>query len=98
MELLARSRKSGEQLGPGRGERHIGAALVHPKPTALDRELEACAVFRRAALELGQERPIDLLDVDAAVLYPLSRIGDLQKFARGSFGIGKGAGATYFMR
>jgi hypothetical protein len=41
------------------------------EPLALDRELEAGAVFVRAALELGQERPVDLLDVDAAVLHRL---------------------------
>jgi len=90
MELLARSRRSGEQLGAGRRELHISAALVHPKPAALDRELEAGAVFGRSALELGEERPVDLLDVDAFVLHRLDRVGDLQELARGSLGIGEG--------
>ena len=49
---------------------------MHREPSALDRELEAGAVVRRAALELGQERPVDLLAVDAAVLHqPLPPVG-----------------------
>jgi hypothetical protein len=67
MELLARSRRSGEQLGASGRELHVSPALVHPQPAALDRELEAGAVFGHAALMFGEKRPIDLLDVDAAV-------------------------------
>src|SRR5689334_17514703 len=36
MELLARSRRSGEQLGAGRRELHITAALVQPQPALGD--------------------------------------------------------------
>ena len=35
-----------------------------------------------------QESPVDLLDVDAAVLHGLDAIGDLKELAGGSFGIG----------
>jgi len=60
---------------PSLSEPHIRPALVHPQPAALDRELEAGAVFGQGALELGQERPVDLLDVDAAVLHWLEGVG-----------------------
>lgn len=33
---------------------------MHPEPAALDRELEAGAVFGRAALMFRQKRPVDL--------------------------------------
>lgn len=36
-----------------------------------------------------QERPIDLLDVDPAVLYSLNAIGDLEELARGDLRIRK---------
>ena len=52
-----------EERGPGLGELHIGPALAHSKPSALDCELEAGAVFCRIALKLRQERPVDLFDV-----------------------------------
>lgn len=75
--LAARRTPSGEQLGPGRGEFHIGARLVQPQPAALDRELKPGAVFGRAAAFLEQERSVDFLDVDSAVLHRLYRVGDL---------------------
>jgi len=55
------------------------------KATAFDRELEAGAVLRRAALELRQERPVDLLNVDAAVLHGLDGVGELQELEGGGF-------------
>jgi hypothetical protein len=44
-----------ERIRANLSELHIGAALVHPKPPALYRELEAGAIFGRAALEPGVE-------------------------------------------
>jgi hypothetical protein len=41
------------------------------------------------ALELEQKRPVDLLDIDPAVLDGLERVGELKQLARGSFRIGK---------
>jgi hypothetical protein len=42
----------GKQLGASLGELYVSAALVHGQPPALDRELEAGAVFGRCGLEL----------------------------------------------
>ena len=47
------------------GELHVGAALVQPKPAVGDGTLKAGLVFGRRALELIQERLVDLLDIDA---------------------------------
>jgi hypothetical protein len=41
-----------------------------------------------------QHRPIDLLNVDAAVLHRLNQIGDLQQLARGGLMISEGAVAN----
>jgi hypothetical protein len=45
-------RSLGKQLGANLGELHVSAAFVHDEPPALDRELEAGAVFGRWGLEL----------------------------------------------
>jgi hypothetical protein len=45
---------------------------------------------------LQQERPIDQLDMDAAVLHRLDGISDLHQLARGGFRIGEGAGLDEF--
>ena len=48
----------GEQLGAGLSEFHIGAALVHPEPASLDRQLHAGAVFGwRTAVIVGKLNP-----------------------------------------
>lgn len=41
---------------------------MHPEPAVGNRALKTGLVFRRRALELIQERAVDQLDVDAAVL------------------------------
>jgi hypothetical protein len=65
---------------------------VFPQPAARDRELEACAVFGRTAAVGEQERPVQLLNMNAAVLYGLGRVGDLQQqLARGLLGIRVGS-------
>ncbi|WP_342741117.1 hypothetical protein [Bradyrhizobium sp. B117] len=47
---------------------NIGSALVHFEPTLLDGVLDACAELRPGGLERVEERRVELLDVDAAVL------------------------------
>ena len=53
--MLGASSKSGEKVGAGLRELHVGAALVQPKPAAINRELEAGGVFGRAALRSAAE-------------------------------------------
>ena len=60
------------------------------QPAALDRQLQASTVFGRRCALPKQERPVDHLDVDPAVLHGLDAIGDLQQLAGGLFGIGLG--------
>ena len=56
---------------------------MEPQPSAFDRELEACTVFRRRAAQVVQEWPVDLLDVDAAILHGLDGVGELRSAASG---------------
>jgi hypothetical protein len=62
------------------------AAVSDPQS---DRDGEARAVFGRAAAMREQERPVDFLNVNAAVLDGLNGAGDLKQLARGLFGIGE---------
>src|SRR6202795_3783247 len=83
------STSSGEQLGTGLGELHVGPGFVHPQPTAGDGKLETSAVFGRTAAFFEQEWPVDLLNVDSTVLDGVSGNGDLKQLACGLFRIGK---------
>jgi len=65
-------------------ELHIDPALVEPQPAALDAQVETGLVLGRAAAQFVQERPVDQLDVDAAVLHRLDGIGDLYQLGQGS--------------
>jgi len=49
-------------------ELHERAALVQHQPAPGDREIEPGLVLGRRGLQLEQHRPVDLLDVDTAVL------------------------------
>ena len=69
---------------------------MFPQPATLDRARKGGAVLRRQAA-LGQEGRIDLLDMDAAVLDGLDRVGDLDQPACGGFRIGEGRGAINFV-
>jgi len=40
---------------------------------------------------------VDYLDTDAAILYGLNAIGDVDQLARGGIGISKGRSATIFL-
>jgi hypothetical protein len=44
------------------------------------------------AAVLEQERPVDQLDEDAAVLHRIDSIGDLHQLSRGGFRVGVGTG------
>jgi hypothetical protein len=55
---------------------------VHLEPAALNRKLEACAVFGRAAAVAKQNRLVGFLDVDAALNW-LDRIGCFKDPANG---------------
>jgi hypothetical protein len=61
---------------------------VHHEPAAIDGELHAGGVFGRAAAVAKQERFVDLLDMDTAVLDRLDGIGDFEDAARGLIRIG----------
>jgi hypothetical protein len=58
------------------------------KPATLDREPEPGAVLGGCGMVLEQEGPVDLLDIDAAVLDRLEGTGALQEPAGGLLGIG----------
>jgi hypothetical protein len=61
------------------------------QPAVGDGTIEASLVFGRRALQLIQEWPVDLLDMDAAVLQGFDSVGQLNELARGDFRIGKRA-------
>jgi len=79
-----------EQLRAFLGDFHIGAALVHPEPVLSNGVVETGFIFSRCGLEGAEHRPIDLLDVEAAILNRFHRAGDLHQLARGDFRVGIG--------
>jgi hypothetical protein len=62
---------------------------VQHQPALLDRAIEAGLLFSGRALELEQKWPVDLLDIDPAVLDRLERVGELNQLARGGLGNGE---------
>jgi hypothetical protein len=68
-----------------------------PQPAFGDGVVQRGTVLLGRAAFLKQERPVDLLDVDAAVLQRLGRVGDLQQLVSGDGGSANGLGVTYFM-
>jgi hypothetical protein len=79
-----------EQIGAFLGEGHVGARVVHREPPSIDRSLNRGAVLRRRSAG-PQERHVDQLDMDAAVLHGLGGVGDLDQFLDGGFRVGKRA-------
>jgi hypothetical protein len=72
--------------------RSYWTTLVRTFVAALgNREIKPSLVLGRRALELIDERPIDLLDVNPAVLHRLDGVGQLHQLARGGIRIGEGA-------
>jgi hypothetical protein len=83
----ARCQPSGEQIGAGGGELHVGSALRQFQPAAGDSEIQASAVFRGRALVAEQERAVELFDIDAAILNRFESRRMLHQPARGFLGI-----------
>jgi hypothetical protein len=77
-----------EQFRASLGEPHEGPAFMTPEPALGDGKIEAGLVLGGAAA-LPEERPVDLLNVDTAVLDRLDGVGDLKQLACGLFRIGK---------
>jgi len=71
---------SGEQLGTGWRELHIGARIVAQQPAQRDCAGDGGAELVRSATLL-EEGAVDKLDEDAAVLDRLNRVGDLHQLA-----------------
>jgi hypothetical protein len=59
---------SGEQIGAGRRELHVGSGVMHFQPAPFNGELQAGAVFRGRALVAEQEGAVEFLDIDSAIL------------------------------
>ena len=77
-----------EQIGTSLREANKRSTLVHHEPAALNRQAQTSLVFRRRAFLAKQKRPVDLLDMDAAVLHGLRAVGDLRDLAGWLIGIG----------
>jgi hypothetical protein len=58
---------------------------VQDQPAFGYRMVKAGFVLRRCALEFEQKRPVDLLDIDPAVLDWLECVGELEQLAGGDF-------------
>src|SRR5262249_18696580 len=87
-----------QQLGAGRCEPDEGAALVHHEPAALQRQLHACAVLRRAALVLEQERAVDQLDIWMRPSSKASTVLAISTMRRAAFSASAcGRGSANFM-
>src|ERR1700739_438082 len=79
-----------EHLGTGRGALHVGPPLVPPQPAQRDRALQRRAVLIRRAASL-EERAVDQLDIDAAVMDRLDPVGVLYQLGGGDGGRGEAA-------
>lgn len=64
---------------------------MHHDPAALDGMPEPGELLGGRAFDLEEERRIDLLDANAAILNSFDAAGDLDLFTRGDFGIGQRA-------
>src|SRR5262249_52469261 len=82
---------SGEQRRTSLSESHVGAALVPRKPAFGERTVKTGPVLARTTTGL-EERRVDQLNVDAAVLHRLDGTGDLDQLAGGGIRIGEGTG------
>jgi hypothetical protein len=67
---------------------HLSCSTSQPRSIASLRP----ALYSAGGALSKQERPVDQLDVDPAVLYGFDAIGDLQQLADGLLGIGPRAG------
>jgi hypothetical protein len=70
---------------------------VQHQPALGDRAIEAGFVLRGRALELVQKRPVDLLDIDPAILYGLEGVGELDQLRAATSGSANGLFSTNFI-
>ncbi|MGY8662709.1 hypothetical protein Q3C01_10105 [Bradyrhizobium sp. UFLA05-109] len=67
------------------------------EPSALDRVLDPCAELRAAAFQRVEEKGIDFLYVDPAVLNDFDAGGELDELARCGFRVSEGTFGVSFM-
>ncbi|MGY8664185.1 hypothetical protein Q3C01_17725 [Bradyrhizobium sp. UFLA05-109] len=67
------------------------------EPAALDRKLDAGADLRAAGLQGVEERRVDLLDTDAAVLDGFDASGKLDELPAAASGLANGRLAVSFI-
>ena len=79
--------KATKQRRTGIGEPYIGAALVPPEPALRDGPRDPGAEVIATATR-SEERRVDPLDVDAAILHRLDAVRDLDQLAGGDALIG----------
>src|SRR4029453_14486834 len=89
-------RPSGEQVRAGGGELHEGAGVMQFQPAPCYGELQAGTVFRGRALVAEQERAVELLDIDSAILNRFEGVRVLQQAAGGLLRVGVGAIGSVF--
>jgi hypothetical protein len=58
---------------------------MQPPPAALDRQFQPGVIFRRRSLQALDERAVDLLEMNTAVLHNFDGIGDLDQLPGGGF-------------
>lgn len=63
------------------------AALVHHDPAALDRVFNPGEILFDRSLNFEQKRPVDLLDMNAAILNGFDAVGDVDQLAGCCFGV-----------
>jgi len=78
---------SGEQVRAALRQFHERAAVMHFEPAALNRQVEAGPIFRRRSFVAKQERAVEFLDIDAAILHRLEGVRVLHQTARSFVGI-----------
>ena len=81
----------GEQVRARLREADEGPAVVEFKPAAFDGKREARRILFRGAPIDVQERAVELLDIDAAILHHLERVRVLHQSARCLFRISEGS-------
>ena len=89
---------SGEQIGAGRRELHVGSAVMHFQPAPFNGELQAGAVLRGRALVAEQEGAVEFLDIDPAILNWFEGVCVLQEATGGFVRVGEGSVGGQFQK
>ena len=71
---------------------------MQPKPAAFDCQFQPSTVFGRRSLQLGEEGPVDFLDMDPAVLNGFNRVCDLISLRAAASGSAQGRSVANFIR